>query len=77
MKRSLKELIGYTIQATDGEKGKVYDILFDDETWIIRYVEADLGNLIFPKKSFNSPFLFARAIVGRKTFSDRTVGGKN
>ncbi len=50
MKRSLKELIGYSIQASDGEKGKVYDILFDDEAWIIRYLEADLGTLFSQKR---------------------------
>lgn len=50
MKRSLKELIGYTIEAIDGEKGKVYDILFDDEAWIIRYLEADLGSLFSVKR---------------------------
>ena len=50
MKRSVNELIGYSIQATDGEKGKVYDILFDDETWIVRYLEADLGTLFFQKR---------------------------
>lgn len=50
MKRSLNELIGYSIQAIDGEKGKVNDILFDDETWIIRYIEADLGTLFSRKR---------------------------
>ena len=50
MKRSLKELIGYTIQATNGKKGKVYDLLFDDETWIARYLEADLGTLFSQKR---------------------------
>lgn len=50
MKRSLNELIGYSIQAEDGKKGKVYDMLFDDDTWIIRYLEADLGKLFSQKR---------------------------
>lgn len=49
MKRSLKELKGYSIQAIDGDNGKVKNFLFDDETWIIRYLEADLGSF-FKKK---------------------------
>jgi len=50
MKRSLKELKGYSIQAIDGEKGKVKNILFDDETWTVRYLEADLGSFFKEKK---------------------------
>lgn len=50
MKRSLKELKGYSIQAIDGEKGNVKDFLFDDETWIIRYLDADLGNFFKEKR---------------------------
>lgn len=46
MKRSLKELTGYTIKANDGTKGNVKDFLFDEEKWTVRYLEADLG-LIF------------------------------
>ena len=61
MRRSLKDLKGYTLQAIDGEKGKVKDFLFDDETWTIRYVEADLGNffkenrVLIPQKYLESP----------------------
>ncbi len=61
MKRSLKELKGYSIQAIDGEKGKVKNFLFDDETWIIRYLDADLGNffkekrVLIPKEHLGTP----------------------
>lgn len=50
MKRSLKELKNYSIQALDGEKGKVKNFLFDEDAWVIRYLEADLGNFFFKKK---------------------------
>lgn len=50
MKRSLKELKNYSIQATDGEKGKVKNFLFDEESWVIRYLEADMGNFFSKKK---------------------------
>ncbi len=45
MKRNLKDLIGYSIEAIDGPKGKVKDFLFDEDSWGIRYLDVDFGNL--------------------------------
>jgi hypothetical protein len=50
MKRNLKELKGYSLEAKDGIEGKVKDFLFDEERWIIRYLEADLGTLFSSDK---------------------------
>jgi hypothetical protein len=50
MKRSLKNLIGYSIEAKDGTKGSIKDFLFDDDSWTIRYAEADLGKILPGKK---------------------------
>lgn len=50
MKRSLKNMIGFTVQAVDGPKGKVKDFLFDEERWILRYLEVDYGNLFQNKR---------------------------
>lgn len=44
MKYSVKSLIGFTIGATDGEIGKVKELYFDDETWVVRYLIVDTGN---------------------------------
>jgi hypothetical protein len=43
MLRSLKDMEGYSIGATDGPIGEVRDFYFDDESWVIRYlvVETD------------------------------------
>lgn len=57
MKRSLSELIRYAVKANDGLKGTVKDFLFDEESWTIRYLEADLG-LIFPGKKVLIPRIF-------------------
>jgi sporulation protein YlmC with PRC-barrel domain len=57
MKRSIKNLTGYTIRALDGPKGKVKDFLLDEERWVIRYLEADFGNL-FKKKRVLIPRVF-------------------
>lgn len=43
MLRSIGELVGYTISATDGDIGQVDDFLFDDTSWIVRYLVADTG----------------------------------
>lgn len=42
--RSTREVIGYRIQAADGEIGHVQDFLIDDDTWAIRYMVVDTRN---------------------------------
>ncbi len=48
--RSSDAVIGYHIQATDGEIGHVDDFLVDDQTWQIRYMAVDTSNWWFGKK---------------------------
>lgn len=50
MRRSLKELLGYSIKATDGHHGDINDFLFDGNNWIINYIHADLGTIFKDKK---------------------------
>jgi hypothetical protein len=42
--RSCKAVIGYHIEATDGEIGHVQGLLVDEETWAIRYIVVDTSN---------------------------------
>ncbi len=42
--RSCKVVIGYHIQATDGEIGHVESLLIDEETWAIRYLVVNTSN---------------------------------
>ena len=42
--RSCKEMIGYHIQATDGEIGHVQGLLVDEQTWAIRFLVVDTNN---------------------------------
>jgi hypothetical protein len=42
--RSCKAVIGYRIQAIDGEIGHVQGMLLDDETWAIRYLVVSTSN---------------------------------
>jgi sporulation protein YlmC with PRC-barrel domain len=50
MERNIDSLIGYSIEATDGELGKVEDFYFDDETWTIRYLIAKTGSWLSGRK---------------------------
>jgi len=50
MLRSIKELLGYELMATDGEIGKVDDCLFSDDDWFVRYLVVDTGPWIFGRK---------------------------
>jgi hypothetical protein len=44
--RSSREVIGYRVKARDGRVGHIEDLLFDDDTWVIRYLEVDTRNWI-------------------------------
>ena len=44
MLQSVKKLKGYSIQATDGEIGRIDELFFEEDTWIVRYLVVDVGN---------------------------------
>ncbi|MCA9875872.1 MAG: PRC-barrel domain-containing protein [Anaerolineales bacterium] len=50
MLQSVKELRGYSIQATDGEIGKVDDVYFDDIPWVVRYLVVKTGGWLSGRK---------------------------
>ena len=60
MLRSVKSMRGFTIDAADGEIGKVHEFLFDDELWIIRYLVVDTGTWLPGRK-----VLLSQAALGR------------
>jgi hypothetical protein len=53
--RSSKEVIGYYIEASDGNIGHVEDFLIDDENWAIRYMVVDTVNWWPGKKVVVAP----------------------
>jgi hypothetical protein len=53
--RSTREVIGYHIQATDGDIGHVSDFILDDEIWQIRYLVVDTGNWLPGRRVLISP----------------------
>jgi hypothetical protein len=66
--RSANEVVGYHIQASDGQIGHVEDILVEDEDWSIHYLVADTKNWWPGRKVLISP-LTVREI----DWSDRQV----
>jgi hypothetical protein len=59
MLRSTSEIIGYRIQATDGELGPVDDLYFDDQEWTIRYMVVDTGKWLPGRRVLISPLAAA------------------
>lgn len=55
MLRSIKDIIGYSIEATDGHIGEVKDCLFDDRHWGLRYVVADTRKWLPGRKVLITP----------------------
>jgi hypothetical protein len=53
--RSAREVMGYYIEATDGDIGHVEDFIVDDEDWAIRYMLVDTKNWWPGKKVVVSP----------------------
>lgn len=53
--RSVQKLLGYRIEATDGVFGRVEDLIFDDETWVVRYMVVETGNVLSPHKVLIAP----------------------
>ena len=69
--RSTREVIGYHIQARDGEIGHVEDFVVDDEAWFIRYLVIDTRNWLPGRKVLVAP-AWAEQVnwVERKVYVD-------
>ena len=55
MLRTMNDLEGYAIHATDGNIGHVTDFYFDDEAWVIRYLIVDTGTWLSSRSVLISP----------------------
>ena len=53
--RSAKEVMGYHIQARDGEVGHIEDFFVDEDDWCIRYMLVDTRNWLPGRKVLVSP----------------------
>lgn len=55
MLRNSKDLDHFSIRATDGEIGKVKDMYFDDDAWVMRYFVVETGSWLSSRKVLVSP----------------------
>ena len=58
MLRSLRQLYGKKLRASDGDIGHVEDFYFNDQQWAIRYVVADTGSWLSGRLVLISPHAF-------------------
>ena len=68
MLRSIKEMMGYRLDASDGLIGKVKDFIVDDDPWTLRYWVVDTRNWLPGRK-----FLVAPDWVDAIKWADRRV----
>jgi hypothetical protein len=66
MLRSTKDLIDYTVSATDGDIGHVKDFYFDDESWVARYLVVETGSWLASRRVLVSPIA-----LGHPDWSER------
>jgi uncharacterized protein YrrD len=48
--QSSRRVMGYPLQAQDGEVGHVEDFIVDDRAWVLRYMVVDTGNWLPGRK---------------------------
>jgi len=55
MLRSMDQILGYSIRATDGEVGSAADFYFDDREWTVRYLIVSTGFFLPGRRILISP----------------------
>jgi len=69
MLKSMNEILGYTLDATDGELGTVHDFYFDDSQWTTRYLVVDTGNWLPGRRVLISPVAILDSDWGNQRLS--------
>lgn len=67
MLRSARDFRGQTVSALDGEIGRIADVLFDDEAWMVRHLVVDTG-VLFGRKVLIAPVAVRRADGAARRF---------
>lgn len=68
MLRSVKDLEGYAVGATDGHIGHVEDFYFDDRAWVVRYLVVEAGAWLSSRQVLISPIA-----IGRPDWTERLL----
>jgi hypothetical protein len=51
----LEQLLGSSIEASDGEIGTIKDVCFDNHRWAVRYLAIDTGRWLVEREVLISP----------------------
>jgi len=62
---------GYAITASDGQLGTVSDFLFDDASWLVRWLVVDTGNWLSGRKVLLPPMVLGHPHPTEHTFPVR------
>ncbi len=71
MLRNASTINGYAIAASDGKLGTVSDFLFDDATWLVRWLVVDTGNWLSGRKVLLPPSVLGHLHPSREEFAVR------
>jgi sporulation protein YlmC with PRC-barrel domain len=69
MSRSIKQLYGKKLEASDGEIGHVKSFYFDDQSWAVRYVVAETGTWLTSRQVLLSPHVLGNAYLAGKVLA--------
>jgi uncharacterized protein YrrD len=58
MMRTIRQLYGKTLAASDGDVGQIKDFYFNDQNWAVRYVIVDTGSWLPERQVLLSPHAF-------------------
>ncbi len=61
----------YAIAASDGRLGTVIDVLFDDASWLVRWIVVDTGNWLSGRKVLLPPSVLGHPDSGQQEFAVR------
>jgi sporulation protein YlmC with PRC-barrel domain len=64
---SVNDTLGYAIEATDGDVGKVSDVLFDDATSRVRYLVVDASGWLTDRHVLLPPAAFGTLLPDRRS----------
>jgi len=68
MLRTLDNLLGYRLAASDGEIGRIRDFFFEDMTWKLRYLIAETGHWLKSRRVLVSPSALGAINSGKREF---------
>lgn len=71
MLRNTSAIDGYAVEAIDGRIGTVSDFLFDDATWLIRWLVVDTGTWLSGRKVLLPPSVLGHVDLKKQEFSVR------